>query len=125
MTSRIVGRSSSHFTRTVRMFAHECGVAYRFEPVLDLASRNPGDYAGNPALRIPIFATPQGTWFGALNICRELVRRAPQPPHVVWPERLDFRQVLDISGYTNLLAFCERYGERKSAHETVYKFDAA
>jgi hypothetical protein len=38
---------------------------------------------------------------------------------------LDFRQVLDISGYTNLLAFCQRYGERESAHETGYKFDAA
>src|SRR4051812_27285927 len=87
MTLTIIGRSSSHFTRTARMFAHECGLAYRFEPVLDLMSVTPADYGHSPALRVPVLATPDGPLFGALNICRELVRRAAQSVRVVWPEQ--------------------------------------
>lgn len=84
----LVGRSSSHFTRIARLFAHELGVAYRFEPVLDLTSVNRADYADNPTLRIPILRTEAGTWFGAVNICRELARRSEQELRVVWPEDL-------------------------------------
>lgn len=84
----IIGRSSSHFTRVVRMFAHELGVACAFRPVADLSSRNVADYAGNPALKIPVLDTPEGTWFGALNICRELERHAGDAQQVVWPEQL-------------------------------------
>jgi glutathione S-transferase len=203
MTLTIIGRSSSHFTRTARMFAHECGIPYRFEPVLDLLSVAPADYGHNPALRLPVLETADGPLFGALNICRELVRRAVQSVRVVWPEQsssrvamnaqelvsqgmssevllimsgpqaaggytdkarrsltnslgwldanlpdvvralppertlsflevssfcfvthLEFRQVLDISAYTNLRAFCQAYAGRKSARETAYKFDA-
>jgi glutathione S-transferase len=203
MTLTIIGRSSSHFTRTARMFAHECGLAYRFEPVLDLMSVTPADYGHSPALRVPVLATPDGPLFGALNICRELVRRAAQSVRVVWPEQsgariamnaqelvlqgmstevslimsgpqpaagyadkarrsltnsltwleahlpdvvralpaertlsflevscfcfvthLEFRQVLDISEYSSLRAFCQAYAGRKSARDTAYKFDA-
>jgi glutathione S-transferase len=88
MTLRIVGRSSSHFTRTVRVLSHECGVACEFQVVPDLLSRQSADYAENPALRLPILQTPDGPWFGALSICRELARHATQPLHVVWPEDL-------------------------------------
>jgi glutathione S-transferase len=88
MTLRIVGRSSSHFTRTARVLAHECGVAYEFEAVLDLLSRETADYAANPALRLPILQTSDGPWFGTLNICHELARRAPEPQRIVWPEDL-------------------------------------
>ena len=83
---QILGRSSSHFTRTVRIFAAELSVPYRFVAMADLLSRDPTDYADNPALRLPILVTPEGPWFGALNICRELARRAPHPAHVLWPE---------------------------------------
>jgi glutathione S-transferase len=38
---------------------------------------------------------------------------------------LEFRQVLDISEYSKLRAFCQAYGGRKSARDTAYKFDAA
>jgi glutathione S-transferase len=84
----IVGRSSSHFTRLARLFAHELGVAYRFEPVLDLTSVNRAHYADNPTLRIPILRTESGTLFGAVNICRELSRRSERRLRIVWPEDL-------------------------------------
>jgi glutathione S-transferase len=85
----IIGRSSSHFTRIARIFAAELGVDYTFQVVRDLMSSNPEDYGGNPALRIPVLRTPQGNWFGALNISRELWRRSSSRPRVVWPEDLD------------------------------------
>ena len=91
MTLSIVGRSSSHFTRVVRMFAHELGVEHSFQLVADLNSENAQDYAANPALKIPVLQTPEGPWFGALHICRELARRAPHAPKIIWPEQLHDR----------------------------------
>lgn len=91
MTLSIVGRSSSHFTRVVRMFAHELGIDYTFQLVADLSSTTPGDYADNPALKIPVLQTPEGPWFGALHICRELARRTPHAPKIIWPEQLHDR----------------------------------
>ncbi|HZI14722.1 MAG TPA: glutathione S-transferase N-terminal domain-containing protein [Myxococcus sp.] len=85
----IIGRSSSHFTRITRIFAAELGVDYSFQVVRDLLSSNPEDYGGNPALRIPSLRTPQGVWFGSLNVCRELWRQSHRKPRVVWPEDLD------------------------------------
>jgi hypothetical protein len=85
----IIGRSSSHFTRITRIFAAELRVDYSFRVVRDLMSTDAGDYGGNPALRIPSLQTPQGVWFGALNVCRELWRRSSLKPRVVWPEDLD------------------------------------
>jgi glutathione S-transferase len=38
---------------------------------------------------------------------------------------LPFREVMDVSAYARLGAFCARFGERKSARQTVYRFDAA
>jgi glutathione S-transferase len=85
----IIGRSSSHFTRTARIFAAELRIDYSFRVVRDLMSSDPEDYGGNPALKIPSLQTSQGVWFGALNICRELWRRSSLKPRVVWPEELD------------------------------------
>ncbi len=85
----IIGRSSSHFTRITRIFAAEMRIDYSFQVVRDLMSSDPGDYGGNPALRIPTLRTPRGVWFGALNVCRELWRRSSLKPRVVWPEDLD------------------------------------
>jgi glutathione S-transferase len=95
MSLTIIGRSSSHFTRTARMFAHECGIEYQFKPVLDLMSRAAADYGNNPALRLPVLETAEGPLFGALNICRELVRRGPQNLRVIWPEQLKERAALN------------------------------
>jgi glutathione S-transferase len=83
---RVVGRTSSHFTRTVRIFALELDVVCELELVADLLSRDPEDYAGNPALRLPILETPEGNLYGTLNICRELSRRSAAKKRVVWPE---------------------------------------
>jgi glutathione S-transferase len=72
----LVGRSSSHFTRVARMFALELGVPHRFRPVFDLAATDPGAYADNPALKLPILVDEQGSLFGTENICRALVGRS-------------------------------------------------
>lgn len=85
---RLVGRSSSHYTRLARLFAEELGIAYAFEPVHDLASRDPLDYAGNPALKLPVLVLPEGPVFGAENICRTLAARARQPGRILWTEQL-------------------------------------
>ncbi|WP_437668888.1 glutathione S-transferase N-terminal domain-containing protein [Sorangium sp. So ce131] len=205
-TPTLVGRSSSHFTRVTRLFAAELEVAYAFEVVPDLRSVNAADYAGNPALRLPILRTGATEWFGSLNICRELARRAPAQRRVVWPEHLtdaltanaqelavqamstevtlimsqlagvpkddaqlakpqqsllnmltwlddnveaararlpqdrdvsyleaclfclvthlEFRKMLDTSGYRALTAFRDEFGQRASAQATTYRFDA-
>ena len=85
----LIGRSSSHFTRTTRIYAAEMHVDYSFQVVGDLMSYDPGDYGGNPALRLPTLQTPRGTWFGALNICREFSRQSSYGARTVWPEDLD------------------------------------
>lgn len=82
----LIGRSSSHFTRIPRLFAAELRAPYDFQVVRDLMSSNPEDYGGNPALRIPVLKTSEGSWFGALNISRELWRRSGRALRVVWPE---------------------------------------
>jgi glutathione S-transferase len=75
-TVELVGRSSSHFTRVVRIFALELAVPHTFRPLFDLTSLDAASYAQNPALKIPILVDERGPLFGAENICRELVRRA-------------------------------------------------
>ena len=85
----IVGRSSSSFTRVARIFAEELGVPCRLLVVRDLKSLDAQDYGGNPALKVPSLRTPQTTWFGALNICRELARLSSRPLRIVWPEQLE------------------------------------
>jgi glutathione S-transferase len=82
----IVGRSSSHFTRLVRIFALELGVACEFAPVYDLSSLDARDYAGNPALKLPVLRIDEVSIFGAENICRALAELAPEHPRIVWPE---------------------------------------
>lgn len=95
MSLTLTGRSSSHFTRTARMFAHECGVSYRFRPVLDLMSRTSADYGDNPALRLPVLELEDGPLFGTSNICRELARRGSRALRVVWPEQLHDRLAMN------------------------------
>ena len=85
---RLIGRSSSSFTRVARIFAFELGVDYSFQVVPDLLSTSAADYAENPALRLPILETAAGSWFGSLGICRELARQSPREPYLVWPEDL-------------------------------------
>jgi glutathione S-transferase len=85
---KLIGRSSSHFTRVARIFAAELGVECSFRVVPDLLSTNTADYAGNPALRLPILETGAGSWFGTLAICRELARLSTRSLNLIWPEDL-------------------------------------
>ena len=84
----LVARSSSHFSRMTRIYAAELAVPYVFEPVFDIQSTDPQEFGNNPLLRVPSLRTPEGTWFGSLNVCRELARRATVPTRLVWPEDL-------------------------------------
>ena len=85
----IIGRSSSTFTRVTRIFAAELGIPCALEVVRDLKSLQTTDYGDNPALKVPSLRTPESTWFGALNVCRELARVSTRQPRIVWPEMLE------------------------------------
>jgi glutathione S-transferase len=78
----LVGRSSSHFTRTARIFARELDVSHAFQPVLDMTVTDAANYGNNPALKVPILVDEQGPLFGTENICRELARRSGQRSRV-------------------------------------------
>jgi glutathione S-transferase len=79
----LVGRSSSHFTRTARLFALETEVPHAFRPVMDLTVLDAANYAGNPALKVPVLLDAQGALYGTENICRELARRSAHRSAVV------------------------------------------
>lgn len=83
------GRSSSHFTRIARIFAHEAEVDVEFAVIRDLMSQDPDDYGGHPAMKMPTLQTEAGIWFGSLPICRELIANSELNLEVVWPEKLD------------------------------------
>jgi len=83
---RIIGRSSSHYTRLVRLFAEEVERPYRLQVVADLGSLSPDDYGGNPALKLPVLVTDASAVFGAENICRALARGGAETFRIVWPE---------------------------------------
>lgn len=89
----IIGRSSSHFTRLVRVFAKELDVACEFAPVYDLSSLDTRDYAENPALKLPVLRTGEVTVFGAENICRALADSATVRHRIIWPEEMHDVQV--------------------------------
>jgi glutathione S-transferase len=79
----LIGRSSSHFTRTTRIFAHELAVPHAFRPVLDLTTVDLGTYGDNPALKVPVLLDDAGPLFGTENICRSLAERAGRRDEVV------------------------------------------
>ena len=83
---RLIGRSSSHFTRVVRLFAEECGAPYELRVVPSLLADDAAAYGGNPGLRLPNLITPQGTVFGSLGSCRALAQHATRPLRMIWPE---------------------------------------
>lgn len=85
---RIVGRSSSHFTRVTLLFAHALGVPFELAPVLDMTHVDAAAYAGNPALKLPTLQRGGSSVFGAENICRALAELGDPKVRVVWPEEL-------------------------------------
>jgi len=87
---RLTGRSSSHFTRVARIFAHELDVPLTFVIVHELMALEPGAFDGNPALKLPTLAIGDSLLFGTENICRKLVELAGRSgdPRVVLAEHV-------------------------------------
>ena len=84
----IIGRQSSHYTRQVRLLAHELGVDYVLQPIHDLMSEDPATFAGNPALKLPALRQGDSVVWGSLNACRWLARQADNGVvRVFWPEQ--------------------------------------
>lgn len=87
-TLEIVGRRSSHYTRLVRLLAHELDVPYALRPIHDLLSEDPAVYAGNPALKLPAARLGETTVWGSLNACRLVAAAANDgETRVFWPEQ--------------------------------------
>lgn len=87
MTVQLIARSSSHYSRVVRMFAHELEVSYELVVVRDLTSTDVAPYS-NPALKIPTLRVDGGTLFGTENICRRLAELSTASRRVLFPEHL-------------------------------------
>ncbi|MFV8753496.1 glutathione S-transferase family protein [Nannocystaceae bacterium ST9] len=88
MTVEIVGRSSSHFTRVTRIFAHELGVPIELVPIHDMTGVEPAVYADNPALKLPVLRRAGSPVFGTENICRALADMSDRRLRITWPEQL-------------------------------------
>ena len=73
---RLHGRSSSHFTRVVRMIADELALDLPMEVVHDLTGRDPAAYGGHPGLKLPTLQVGDDLLFGTDNICRRLAEIA-------------------------------------------------
>jgi len=89
-TLRLTGRSGSHFTRVVRIFAHELDLPLELDLVVDLLSLNVEDYGGHPALKIPTLHVGESALFGTENICIRLVEVAgrAEDPRIVLSRHL-------------------------------------
>lgn len=87
---RLVGRSSSHFTRVAALYAHELGVVVEPVVVANLKSLDARDYGGHPALKLPTLLIGSSALFGTENICRRLAEIAGRgdDPALVWPCQL-------------------------------------
>lgn len=84
----IIGRQSSHYTRQVRLLAHELGVGYALRPIHDLMSEDPAVFADNPALKLPALRQGDTVVWGSLNACRWVARQADDGvARVFWPEQ--------------------------------------
>lgn len=86
----IIGRTTSHFTRVARIFAHELGVPLTLVDVPDLRALDAEAYGGNPALKIPSLRVGTSLVFGAENVCRKLVELAGRrgDPRLVFAEHV-------------------------------------
>lgn len=85
---RILGRSSSLFTRVPLIFAEEIGIRYELEPIYDMTAMNPMIYGGSPALKLPSLRRGESLLFGSQNICRALAELSRTPLRIAWPEDL-------------------------------------
>ncbi len=96
----LVGRSSSHYTRTAQIFARELGVTYAFKPVFDMTVLDEDVYGDNPALKVPVLIDEQGPLFGTENICRALIRRSGKDARIVMRGEVADRVVANVEELT-------------------------
>jgi len=87
MTIELIARSSSHYSRVTRIFAHELEVPYELVVVRDITSHEAAAYS-NPALKIPTLRVDGSTLFGTENICRRLAELSTAKRKVLFPEQL-------------------------------------
>ena len=87
MAVEIIARSSSHYSRVVRIFAHELEVPYELVVVRDLTSLDAAPY-DNPALKIPSLRSNGSTLFGTENVCRRLAELSTAGRKVLFPEHV-------------------------------------
>lgn len=73
---RLTGRNGSHFTRVVRIVAHELKLPLELNVIVDLMSLDVKDYGGHPAFKIPTLHIGDSALFGTDNICNRLVELA-------------------------------------------------
>jgi glutathione S-transferase len=87
---RLVGRSSSHFTRVAALYARELGVVVEPVVVTNLKSLEAHDYGGHPALKLPTLVIGSSALYGTENICRRLAEIAGRGDDatLVWPCQL-------------------------------------
>jgi glutathione S-transferase len=85
---RILGRSSSLFTRVPLIFAEELGIRYEIEPIHDMTDMDPKVYGDNPALKLPSLRRGESLLFGSQNICRALAELSRPAARIAWPEDL-------------------------------------
>jgi glutathione S-transferase len=85
---RILGRSSSLFTRVPLIFAQELGIRYELEPIYDMTDMDPKLYGGNPALKLPSLRRGESLLFGSQNICRAVAELSRPAARIAWPEDL-------------------------------------
>jgi glutathione S-transferase len=83
---RLHGRSSSPYTRVVRVFAHELGIRLELLPILDMARLDEAGYGGNPALKLPTLRVGEAMVLGTEHICRHLALSAGNARRIAWPE---------------------------------------
>lgn len=89
----LYGRATSHYTRLVRMFAHDVGLDYVLRDIPDMTRLDPAVYGGHPALKLPVLKVNGDPIFGAQNICRWLVDHAATSRRVIWSEEIPNLQV--------------------------------
>lgn len=114
----LIGRSSSHYTRVVRVIAAELGVVYELEPLYDFMTEQTAAFAGNPALKMPVLKRGQVTVFGTLNICRTLAREEAADEKFFWPD--EARTVLLMNAH-ELLAHAMAAEVEVVLHEIIAK----
>lgn len=85
---RILGRSSSLFTRVPLIFAEELGIRYELEPIYDMTAMDPKAYGDNPALKLPSLRRGESLLFGSQNICRAVAELSRPAARIAWPEDL-------------------------------------